>query len=84
MSRSLNWCPYCEDWWDDAHWYVGGDTGASMYPDDKCETNYYRTTGTTHTYHLCVDGVWREGKTAECPLHPKQKPRRRVKGADTR
>lgn len=36
------------------------------------------------TYHLCVDGKWREGKTADCPLHPTTKPRRRVKGADTR
>lgn len=36
------------------------------------------------TYHWCVDGTWRKGKTNECPLHTKRKPRRRVKGADTR
>lgn len=37
MGHSLNWCVFCGEWWDDAHWYLNGDTGNDPYPDGKCE-----------------------------------------------
>ena len=57
--------------------------GFDVYRPDECAPCWVGESSVDEVEDLVHD-KWRDGKTADCPLHQKVTPRRRVKGADTK